>query len=49
MNELYDDDDDEIFVLGPLHEEMMGDLLQGGCYQRLVKLVDSCSSYITGR
>ena len=28
-----DDDDDEVFVLGPLHDEMMEDLLQGGCYK----------------
>ena len=41
--------DDEVFVLGPLHDEMMEDLLQGCCYKLLVKLVDSCSSYITGR
>ena len=26
-------DDDEVFVLGPLHDEMMEDLLQGGCYK----------------
>ena len=44
-----DDDDDEVFVLGSLHDEMMDDLLQGGCYKWLVKLVVSCSSYITGR
>ena len=25
--------DDEVFVLGPLHDEMMEDLLQGGCYK----------------
>ena len=43
------DDDDEVFVLGPLHDEMMEDLLQDGCYKWLVKLVDSCISYITGR
>ena len=36
-----------MFVLGPLHDEMMEDLLQGSYYKRLVKLVDSCSSYIT--
>ena len=29
----YDDDDDEVFVLGPLHDEMMEDLLQGVCYK----------------
>ena len=42
-------DDDEVFVLGPLHDEMMEDLLQCGCYKWLVKLVDSCCSHITGR
>ena len=40
--------DDEVFVLGPLHDEMMEDLLQGGYYKWLLKLVDSCSSYIAG-
>ena len=27
------DDDDEVFVLGPLHDEMMEVLLQSGCYK----------------
>ena len=50
-DDMMEDDmmDDEMMDDEMMEDDMMDDLLQGGCYKRLVKLVDSCSSCITGR